>query len=397
MKFKTKLFSALFFSLIFLNINNISLAEEENTKIAGKNINAFSRGGIQTSIGGYFDTEFYIPDGKNSFFDQHRLILQASSIINDRIFFNSEIEFEHGGIIGGGTNDGELQIEQAYLDYKIEDWMVLRGGAFLVPLGRLNILHDSDYRDTTARPLFNRVIIPTTWTETGIGFHGNFLPNDSMELNYELYLSQGLTDKIADGNGLRDARPSLSAETNSGKAISGRVGVSPFLGLDLGLGGYYTPYDEKSQKNLGLIAGDFKYSLGAFEILGEAGFAGFDPVVKTDKDGKTTTLGGGMWGYYLEAHYKFFPEFLKFSFLGKDFDKPVFTLFSRVDQVDTDISKLNENDRTQLCFGFNYRPVPNAAFKLEYQWNIENEAVLKGDYSKEKANNQFIASIAVGF
>ena len=117
-----------------------------------------------------------------------------------------------------------------------------------------------------------------------------------------------------------------------------------------------------------------------------------------DKDGKvTSTLTGPMWGYYLEGHYKFFPEFLKMSFLGDDFEHPSITLFSRIDQVDTDMSKLNANDRTQLAFGFNYRPITNVAFKFEYQVNLENEAILKSDKSKEIANNQFIASVAAGF
>ena len=47
--------------------------------------------------------------------------------------------------------------------------------------------------------------------------------------------------------------------------------------------------------------------------------------------------------------------------------------------------------------GLNYRPVTNTVFKLEYQWNIENEAILRNDPSKETANNQLVASVAAGF
>ncbi len=370
------------------------------TKIGGRNISAFSRkaGQAGTSVGGYFDTEFYAPDGKNSFFDQHRLILQASSLFNDRLFFNTEVEFEHGGFINNGANDGELKIEQAFIDYKIQDWIIFRGGALLVPLGRLNVLHDSDYRETTARPLFNSVIVPTTWTEPGAGFYGTANPNDEMEFNYELYMTQGLIEKMVDGNGLRASRPSLKTDNNAGKAITTRLGLSPFIGLDFGLGGYYSTFDDKNQKNLGMVVADFNYKIGPFEILGEGGYTAFSPADIKDKDGKvTSTLTGPMWGYYLEGHYKFFPEFLKMSFLGDDFEHPSITLFSRIDQVDTDMSKLNANDRTQLAFGFNYRPITNVAFKFEYQVNLENEAILKSDKSKEIANNQFIASVAAGF
>lgn len=377
--------------------------KKSKAKIGARNLNAFSRKAYTsgTAIGGYFDTEFIAPMAGatgNSTFNQHRLITQISSLYNDRIFFNSEIEFEYGGTYNKGTRDGELKVEQATLDYKIEDWLVLRGGALLIPVGRLNVLHDSDFRDTTARPLFNRTIIPTTWTETGVGFYGTMYPNDDIEMNYEAYVTQGLTDNIEDGRGLAGTAPSLKTDNNAGKALSTRVGVSPFIGLDMGLGGYYSTFDDKDQKALGMLVGDFKYTLGAFELLGEGGFNVLSPADKKDSTGKVVdTLKGNMWGYYLEAHYNFFPEFMKFSFLGREFNNPSFTLFSRVDQVDTDTSRLNENDRTQLCFGFNYRPITSVVFKFEYQVNIENEAIIKGEPTKEKNNNQFLASIAAGF
>jgi hypothetical protein len=376
--------------------------EDKKVKIGARNLNAFSRKAYTsgTAIGGYFDTEFIAPMGGpgNSTFNQHRLITQISSLYNERIFFNSEIEFEYGGTLNKGTKDGELKVEQATLDYKFEDWLTLRGGALLIPVGRLNVLHDSDFRDTTARPLFNRTIVPSTWTETGVGFYGTFYPNDEIEMNYETYLTQGIVDSIEDGRGLAGSAPSLKSDNNSGKALSTRVGISPFIGLDMGLGGYYSTFDEKNQKALGMVVGDFNYTLGAFELLGEGGFNVYNPADKKDATGKVVdTNKGSMWGYYLEAHYNFFPDFLKFSFLGRDFNNPSFTLFSRIDQVDTDTSRLNENDRTQLCFGFNYRPITSVVFKFEYQVNIENEAVIKGDPTKEKPNNQFLASIAAGF
>lgn len=369
-------------------------------KIGGRNLNAFSRKDVAkgTAIGGYFDTEFTAPYGGNTSFNQHHMIVQISSLYNERLFFNTEIEFEYGATINRGTNDGQLRIEQASLDYKIEDWLTFRGGAVLIPVGRVNILHDSDFRDTTARPLFNRTIIPTTWTETGLGFYGTIYPNDEIEMNYETYITQGIIGGMEDGRGLAATSPSLAMDNNSGKGLSGRVGLSPFIGLDIGLGGYYSTYDEKDKKALGMIVGDFSYTLGAFEFVGEGGFTGFDPYEQKDKDGKViSTLNGNMWGYYLEAHYNFFPEFLKFSFLGRDFNNPSFTIFSRLDQVDTDTSKLNANDRTQVCLGFNYRPITSVVLKFEYQINIENEAILKLDPIKEKPNNQFLASIAAGF
>lgn len=369
--------------------------------LGGRNISAYTRRQgfnlLGTTIGGYFDTEFYFPTGRNSYFDNHHLILQVSSYFHERMFFNTEIEFEHGGVLGFGSNDGELKIEQGYLDFQIEDWLILRGGVVLIPVGRLNILHDSDFRDTTIRPLFSQVIVPTTWMEPGLGAYGTFYPNDEWEMNYEVYVSQGLTDQIEDGRGLLGAKPSLAKDNNAGKALSGRVGLSPFIGLDLGLGGYFSAIDAEGRKNLGMVVADASYTLGPWEFLGEAGTVFFDPITRLDTQGQSQTLKGPLWGYYLEGHYHFFPEFLKETFLGQGFEKAVFTAFARISQVDTDASVLNINDRLHLTAGLNYRPTPNTAIKLEYQWCIETQALVTGDPSKEIANDQIVASLAVGF
>jgi hypothetical protein len=366
--------------------------------LGGRNISAFTRNLLgNTTIGGYFDTEYYFPTGKNAFFDQHRLILQVSSFLHERMFFNTEIEFEHGGLLGAGTNDGQLKIEQVYLDYQIEDWLILRSGVILVPVGRLNVLHDSDFRDTTVRPLFTSVIVPSTWMEPGAGFYGTFFPNDEWEMSYELYVMQGLTDQLVDGNGLRAARPSLSSDNNNSKAVTGRLALSPFIGLDMGIGGYFSALDAQATKNLSMVVGDFNYVNGPWEVVGEGGVVLHDPISRFDAQGRENILKGPMWGYYVEGHYHLFPDFLKDTFLGNGFDRPVFTLFARLSQVDTDASVLNINDRSHLTFGLNYRPTNNTVFKAEYQWSIETEALLKGDPSKEIANDQFVASVAVGF
>jgi len=238
--------------------------------------------------------------------------------------------------------------------------------------------------------------MPTTWMEPGAGFYGTLYPDENWEIFYEAYVLQGLTDNLQDGKGLRGARPSLSKDNNNSKAFTTRMGFSPFIGLDFGLGAYYSSIDAQSQKHLGLFVADLNWRNGPFELLGEAGLAVHSPTSYTSGE-QTIALNGPMWGYYLEGHYHLFPEFLKGSLFGIDLSNPVFTLVGRISQVDTDASQLNANDRTELVLGVNYRPIANTVFKLEYQWNLENQAFLTGDFSKEINNNQLIASVAVGF
>src|SRR5262245_19579020 len=70
--------------------------EKPTPKIGGRNISAFTRNLFgNTTIGGYFDNDYSFPDNQPAFFDQHHLVLQVSSILHDRLFFNTEVEFEH--------------------------------------------------------------------------------------------------------------------------------------------------------------------------------------------------------------------------------------------------------------------------------------------------------------
>ncbi|MFN8672415.1 MAG: hypothetical protein U0457_10115 [Candidatus Sericytochromatia bacterium] len=395
-------------TLLLSTFSSFAYAEEKtekNTKPSFSGVNAYTRklslNNSTVSLGGYFDTEYVFPFGKNSFFDQHRLVLQASSLYNDRLFFNTEIEIEHGGI--SDENKGEVAIEQAFLDYKLINGLNLRTGIVLITLGRLNVYHDSDLRQTTSRPLFNRYIVPTTWSEPAAGLYGSISPDDSWELSYDLYVSQGLIDKISEEDGIKEAKPSLFSDNNNDKALSGRIGFSPFLGLEAGLGGYVGKVDKADSKYLGMGVADFKYSLGAFELLGEGGMVFMNPleikVEAENKDQKETvkTIKNPMYGYYGEARYKLAPDFLKMSFLGEGFDNPTITLFGRVDQIDTDMTILNGNDKMQFTLGFNYRPITNVVFKFEYQMNKNLEALLKNDPSKQTLKDQFLISAAAGF
>ncbi|MBM3274538.1 MAG: hypothetical protein FJZ00_05270, partial [Candidatus Sericytochromatia bacterium] len=232
----------------------------------GRAITAFDRI-AQTRVGGYFDNEFTLPLGGKSTFKAHRLILQASSYLHDNLFFNTEIEFEYGGQINAATNDGELKIEQAWADYRIDDAFTLRGGIVLVPFGIVNVLHDSDVRETTTRPLLAGNVVPTTWMDTGAGFHGLVYPTEDMQISYEAYVINGLRNTISAASGVRGARPSFKDDNNDNKAVAARLAVSPWLGLDLGLSGYRGLYDDS--RALTMAGADGTLIAGPLELLGE--------------------------------------------------------------------------------------------------------------------------------
>src|SRR3989344_3300784 len=219
-----------------------------DVEYVGRYEGPFKKGGLvvrdqsgfgSVSVGGYMDHEFADFDNTKSTFDQHRWIINVGAELGDRLRFYSEYEIEHGGPDALGT--GEAKVEQAWEDYKIIVEFNLRGGALLVPFGRYNLYHDSDLQDLTARPIAARDIVPTTWTESGAGFWGEFdsvFKIEDLKIGYEAYVINGLNDGFSD-TGLSGAKGSLQSDNNNNKAFVGRVVVSPALGHEVGLSGYH--------------------------------------------------------------------------------------------------------------------------------------------------------------
>ena len=86
------------------------------------------------SIGGYGEFVYTnFTDDRVDLAEVLRLVLYVGYRFNDRIVFNSEVEFEHGA--------REIGIELAYFDFTLLDELTLRVGNVLVPVGFLNENH----------------------------------------------------------------------------------------------------------------------------------------------------------------------------------------------------------------------------------------------------------------
>src|SRR5688500_993591 len=96
------------------------------------------------TIGFYGESKYRIPESGPNSFDPHRFVLTPTYQINDWLVFNSEIEFEHGGIdenapAARSRFGGEVEIEQMYVDILLNEHFNIRSlGIDLVPVGRIN-------------------------------------------------------------------------------------------------------------------------------------------------------------------------------------------------------------------------------------------------------------------
>lgn len=376
--------------------------ESWKTQYVGRYEGEFEKGGLEiespsgiskVTVGGYMDHEFANFENSHSTFDQHRWVINIGAQLGERVKFFSEYEIEHGGPDASGS--GEAKVEQAYLDYLINDWINLRAGALLVSFGRSNIYHDADIQDLTARSIVSRDIIPTTWTESGVGFFGEFEPilgsYEDLVINYEVQIINGLDDGFSD-TGLGGARGSLSGDNNNNKAVVGRLILSPAIGHAVGLSAYTGKYNTFGDSISGKAI-DFISTWGPLELIGE--FAYFNVNEPDFAESGITDIADEFQGYSIQANYHFWLGFLNDTFLGRKFEDPIFTLVNRYDwaKIDDDSDATDgDNEESRYTLGINYRPLESMVFKVEYQWNnTVNEVLERGD------SNGWFTSVAMGF
>lgn len=149
-------------------------------------------GGLESAqIHGYGEMHYNNLSGKGGASDKdeidlHRLVLFVGYDFTPRIRLRTEVEVEHS--VTGGDEPGEVEVEQAFLDFDVNDRHTVRAGLFLVPVGLLNTTHEPGRFYGVERNPVETSILPTTWWEAGVGMHGDL----GAGFRYEAYLHSGL-------------------------------------------------------------------------------------------------------------------------------------------------------------------------------------------------------------
>lgn len=358
-------------------------------------------------------------------FDQQRFVPFIYGDITEHLKFAAEIELEHGiREEGGPDRELEFGLEFAHFDYLVKEAFNLRAGILLVPIGKFNLLHDSPLNDLSDRPLVSQLIIPTTLSETGAGVYGTFYPGATGKVDYELYVSTGPcghepdgTPTITEDAGTRGARQRKCGaddgfDINNGKAVSGRVAYSPFLGVEIAGSGYYGNASPSSYNPMSITAVDWTLQRGPFEIIGEAAWAyarGNSRAIPGNTIGFApgsllTGLGGNslgtapqrMDGFYIQGNYHFMPEWLTKLSPRRFGPGSTFTAVFRYDRVNTnkDNGTGGFGELEQYSFGVNYRPIEDAVIKASYQYQPK---AFDPNSASRIHNSAFVVSVATYF
>ena len=337
------------------------------------------------SIGGYGEIISEFKANDDNIAQALRSILYVGYKYSDRIVFDTEIEFEHAST---GSNldgeDGEVSVEFANLDFMLNDYINFRAGLNLVPFGIINEVHEPTTFHGVLRPDVERQIIPSTWSEVGVGIFGKFMPG----LTYRAYAIDSLDSRGFKASNIRGGRGQGNRSRINDVAFVTRVEYEPIEEARLGTSFYIgnTGQNEKVEGKtidgtLTMYEIDYQFhwrgfesrALFAYTWLGDAGLInannGFEG---EDSVGKQT------FGFYVEGAYDVLPILFDTSHYLAPFIR--YEKYDTQKKVPSGFMRNPANDRQTITYGLDYKPIPNVVLKADFQ-DRRNE--------DDSAKNQF--------
>ena len=314
------------------------------------------------------------PSGATDRLDALRAIVYVGYKFSDRILFNSEIEFEHGSTEDGGS----VSVEFAYLDYRPSSRFGVRAGLLLPPMGFLNEIHEPPAFLGARRPETERVLIPSTWRETGIGIFGA-----ASDLSYRAYLINGFDATGFSASGIRDGRQNGAEADAANFGVVGRLDYTGVPGLTIGTSAYLgnsgqgevVPSDPTREIGARTFIWDGRaqYQSRGFDLRGLIAVATLDDAAAINElNGLAgaASVGDRLVGWYLQGGY----DVLR----GRRTSQQL-TPYLRYEQLNTQdrvpagFAADPENDQSLLTLGTMWKPLANISLKADYQI-VQNEA-----------------------
>lgn len=306
----------------------------------------------ETTIGGYGEMHYNnlsSDTAEKKEVDFHRFVLFIDHDFNEKIRFFSELELEHALVkdTDDGSNGGEIELEQAYIEMDISDTETVKAGVFLIPVGMMNETHEPPAFYGVERNPVEKNIIPATWWEAGAMYSTNM----SNGMSYDLAIHSGLNS--ATGS-VRSGRQKVAKAVADSLAYTARVKYTGMPGLEVA--GTLQFQDDMSQGtatdavSATLVEAHAKYTSGPLAL--SALYATWDVDINTTAETQT--------GSIVEASYK----------LNSNWG-----VFTRQNNWTNDDGA---KDKAQTDIGFNYWPHENVVFKADYQMQNDDAGDMDG-------------------
>ncbi|HEX7917940.1 MAG TPA: porin [Gemmatimonadales bacterium] len=320
-----------------------------------------------TTVGGYGEIHFTDPSNGTPSADVSRVVLYLAHTFDERLSFRSELEVEHARLEAGGS-EGEVALEQAFLDYRFSDRFTLRSGLILIPIGIQNETHEPPTFNGVERTRVEHDVIPSTWREIGVGALGAL----GRGWSYRAYIVNGLqADGFTADEGIREGRQEGQEASFANYAVTGRLEWAR-PGLKVGLAGLYGgTADTNSAVGSGafgapmtVLAADARWQSGPWSARALLANVSISDAEKINA-AYGADVGSRIQGGYIEGAYDLMPlltakdhgkldAFVRYEFLNTQADVP------------SGVTADEANDRTVLVGGLTFRPTADVAFKADY-------------------------------
>jgi hypothetical protein len=306
-----------------------------------------------TSVGGYGELHYnYIkPERKESLksLDFHRFVMFYSHAWNEQWSFKAEVELEHNFVSEG---EGELELEQAYVDYRHSKEFGFQAGVILPSVGMLNEIHEPPTFLSVERPDYNKNIIPTTWFGNGLSFYGSI---EGFE--YKMTVMEGLdASQFNAKSGIRDGRQKGFKANAEDLLYNARINYLSIPGLLFGASFTYNNATKDSTNNAVSIAElHARYRANNIYIDAEFGNISYSEGIVDNSRGFYFDLGYNV-GALLKWETEIIP-FIRYS----DYNTAAVTKIGGDSEKQYHVS--------QWMIGAAVKPIDEVIFKVDYSEN----------------------------
>ena len=335
------------------------------------------------TIWGYGEINYnrYRHDSSQTQMDLRRAVFGIGYRFDENTRFMSEYEVEHA--VASADDEGEVEVEQFYVDHKLAAAANLKAGLFLIPMGFLNESHEPTNYYGVERNFVETAIIPSTWREGGAAIYGSTDSGLAWDVGLTTGFNLGSWDPTVDGEGKESPLGSIHQELQNAKArdlsqylalnyrgIPGFVaGASVFTGK-IGQGDAAAQLASDSRATL--WEAHTRWTPGNLDLsaLYAKGTISDTADLNLTFAGSANLIPSEFWGWYAQAAYKF-P-------LGGTYAIAPFARYARFNTA-ADYATLPAGltpdaspTETVQTYGFNFNLNPNVVFKADYQHFSEN-------------------------
>lgn len=321
----------------------VAVASEEAAEMAIAKAN-------KTTIGGYGELHYNnLNDQSDNNKDKeeldfHRFVLFFGHEFNDDLRFFSELELEHS--VSGDDQNGEIELEQAYIEYDINEQHLVKGGVFLLPVGIINETHEPTTFYGTERNPIEKNIVPSTWWEGGVMFSGEI----ARGFSYDLAATSGLNTKASKDYKVRNGRQKVSKAEAKDFAYTGRLKWTGLPGIELAATVQYQ--EDMTQSNDPTAGSATLLETHAVIQRGDFGLRALYATWDLDGDGPQSVGADEQNGWYIEPSYRLNDS------IG---------FFVRYNEWDNAAGNSADSEYEQIDLGVNWWPHEDVVLKLDYQ------------------------------